>query len=74
MTDTVSTLKVSVHYDMLSLLPKLTTANEIWQYVLFFASGRKSAQHHICQKTPGSWPKLVAMECFLLVLEILVLK
>lgn len=73
MTDTAFTLKVSVHYN-LSLLPKFTTANEIWQYILFFASGRKSAQNHVCRKIPGCLPKLPAMDRFLLVLEILLSK
>lgn len=74
MTDTAFTLKVGVHYNLLSLLPKFTTVNEIWQYILFFASGRKSVQNHVCWKIPGCLPKLPAMDRFLLVLEILLLK
>ena len=73
MTDTASTLQVSVHYN-LSLLPTFTTVNEIWLYILIFAGGRKSAQNHVCQKIPGCLPKLSAMDRFLLVLEILLLK
>lgn len=74
MTDTASTLQVSVRYNLLSLLPTFTTVNEIWQYILIFAGGRKSAQNHVCQKIPGCLPKLSAMDRFLLVLEILLLR
>lgn len=74
MTDTASTLQVSVHYNLLSLLPTFTTVNEIWQYILIFAGGRKSAQNHVCQKIPGCLPKHSAMDRFLLVLEILLLR
>ena len=70
MTDTTSTLKVGVHYNLLSLLPKFTTVNEIWQYILIFASGRKSAQNHVCRKIPGCLPKLPDMDRFLLGVEI----